>query len=349
MEFNSPTYGTDSNLHNAVETDSSFQFASVISPRVPPKRHSDLFKTVPRDDFPGVLSKSPLSAMAKPNSRLMKNPEGSLVDIQHLAKPDTTNVLDVGERADLVRKSRKLTRVFGETPNAEDIVSQETVRLATKALGQERDTQPKACVLNVPDRLNMHGGRYSMPLEPDSVSFISISPTLDEDETDTSSVLHHGDTATLHQKSDSIRSSSPISFINLSDDGSSIVDIPSLRTPHSLKTRFVEQREREKRQKRERLAKLHRFLGSQVPADSVLGMNNNNTSFLPPPQEQSTQTRVCDKDDKTCRTMVNHHSSSVILEPSTWSGDLERPKAEFDQKERISSVRRAQKMEKASF
>ncbi len=361
MEINSPTYRTDLNLHTTVETgSSSAHFAPVISPRVPLNLPSELFRTEPRDAIPGSLQclrapKPPLSAMIKANSSpLVKSPKGHFADSQNPVKPATTNLLDIGERADLVRKTRKLTRVFGETPNVEDVVSQDISRLATSEVGQEHDTQPRVCYVHrVSDRLNMHGRRHSMPFSPDNVSFISVSPTLDEDETDTCLALHQDDSAlqgnfqsTLHhQKSESIRSCSPISFIDLSDDGSSITDTASLPPPHSLETRFVDQ-ERERRQKRERLAKLHRFLGSQVPADLVLGINNN-VSCLPPLQDPSTQTRVCDKDDNARKTWMKHHSSRSV-EPTTWSGNLERPKADYDHRERIAFVRRAQKMEKVS-
>jgi hypothetical protein len=33
----------------------------------------------------------------------------------------TTNFLDSGERADLIRKTRKLARVFGKTPGVDDL------------------------------------------------------------------------------------------------------------------------------------------------------------------------------------------------------------------------------------
>jgi hypothetical protein len=353
MEIHSPTHRTDLNPHAIVETDSSSaHFAPVISPRVPLNLPSEPFITEPRDAISGSLQRlhapKPLSAMNKANSSLLvKSPKGRFFDSQNPVKPATTNLLDVGERADLVRKTRKLTRVFGETPNVEDVVSQDISRLATSEVGQEHDTQSRPCYVHrVSDRLNTHSRRYS----PDNESFITVSPTLDEDETDICLALHQGESAlqgdfqsTLHhQKSESIRSCSPISFIDLSDD------ITSLPPAHSLETRFVDQ-ERERRQKRERLAKLHRFLGSQVPADLVLGINNNNVSCLPPLQDRSTQTRVCDKDENAGKTWMGHHTSrSVILEPTTWTGDFEKSKADSDHRERIAFVRRAQKMEKAS-
>jgi len=353
MEIHSPTHRTDLNLHTTVETgSSSAHFTPVISPRVPSNLPSELFKTEARDAIPGSIQRlhapKPLSAVNKAKSSLLvKIPKVQFVDSQNPVKPATTNLLDVGERADLVRKTRKLTRVFGETPNVEDVVSQDINRLATCEAGREHDTQARACyVRRVSDHLNLPSRSYS----PDNVSFITISPTLDEHEIDTPLALHQGESAvqgnfqsTLHhKKSESVRSCSPISFIDLSDDGSSI-DTTLLPPAHSLGTRFVDQ-ERERRQKRERLAKLHRFLGSQVPVDLVLGINNNNVSCLPPLQDRSTRTRVSDKN--AGKTWMKHHSSrSVILEPTTWSGDFERSKVD---RERIAFVRRAQKMEKVS-
>ncbi|KJA28609.1 hypothetical protein HYPSUDRAFT_74363 [Hypholoma sublateritium FD-334 SS-4] len=196
--------------------------------------------------------------------------------------------------AALVRKSRKLARVFGHTPAAAAVAR--PLALAARALADP------AAPLAV--------RRHSMPLSPDDVSFLSLtSPPLDAE-----------------------------SFIDLDDDDPAphhrLVPRPSTETlsPEALA-------DDERRRKRERLAKLHRFLGSRVPAHLVLGLD------APPDADP-------DPDDSSSSAAtrrvwrMRRRSSSAAAIPALCADELERVCEVLDDKEKAINVRRAHKMEK---
>jgi len=93
----------------------------------------------------------------------------------------------------------------------------------------------------------------------------------------------------------------------------------------------------DRRRKRERLAKLHRFLGSRVPVNLVLGIDDVEPSLPPPPHRNSTS-------DHRKSWIQRRRSSSAL--PPHWPNDLERVKDELNDKEKLINVRRAVKMEK---
>lgn len=202
----------------------------------------------------------------------------------HFARPRPVVTPLPRPHADLVRKSRKLARVFGHTPAA--------AAVHTAAFSAVR--------------------RHSMPLSPDDVSFLSLtSPPIDAE-----------------------------SFIDLDDDDPAppprrLVPRASTETlsPEALA-------EDDRRRKRERLAKLHRFLGSRVPAHLVLGLD------APPPHPDP------DPDDSSSSAAtrrvwrMRRRSSSAAALPALCADELERVREELDDKEKAINVRRAHKMEK---
>jgi hypothetical protein len=105
----------------------------------------------------------------------------------------------------------------------------------------------------------------------------------------------------------------------------------------------------DRRRKRERLAKLHRFLGSRVPANLVLGIDDVEASLPPaldkPPNKGSPAERESD-DSARKAWLKRRRSSSVAAPPSSWPDELDRGKEELDDREKAINVRRAQKMEK---
>lgn len=279
---------------------------------------------------------SPKPVFTRRPSLLMKQstPRSSVPQKEITVKPMTTNLLDLDARAELVRKSRKLSRVFGETPNAEAVVSQDI------PIRRKGHTQTKPCH----ERPSAHARRYSLPLSSDNVSFISTSPVSEEGKLLSSAFPPHLLSSTLltvNQESTPIRSHSPLSFIDLSDDSSSAVDNASPSDTASIEDR---------RRKRDRLAKLHWFLGSQVPANLVLGLADDTAASLPPLQPVSTQRRGLGIDETTRKLWAtSRRSNSVIVGPlDMWPGDLDRSKTELDEREKAIIVRRKQKMEKAS-
>ncbi|EDR15868.1 uncharacterized protein LACBIDRAFT_291737 [Laccaria bicolor S238N-H82] len=300
----------DHNMLSAPERlfDSNYQFSISSKPHLD-QTHS------PIPILPRALFRSSRPGKSRQSSPKGSPPEHSLHGDPIL--PPTTNFLDLAERTDLIKKSRKLARVFGETPGAEAMAHQEAGRTAsstrmpqarrrfddldTPSLRQRRMSERSPID---PQFLTSSGRRHSAPLTPDDVSFLSI---------------------TAKKNRNLCRPASPSNqslFENM--------------TPE-------EQAEDERRRKRERLAKLHRFLGSRVPTDLVLGFSDLDAS-LPPTQAATESAKVEEVTRKAW--LRRRRSSSVVALPSTWSDDLDRVKEELNNREKAINVRRAQKMEK---
>jgi hypothetical protein len=274
-------------------------------------------------------------------------------------KPATTNFLDEVERADLVRKSRKLARLFGETPNAEVVVNQ--AGLLPTALAHRKQSEPDARLSlrrrdpHGLDGVNAFSRRYSLPVRVDDVPSMDFS-AVDVDEYGNlgPKLCSNRPSSSLEDQSNSchqaspIRSPSPVSFIELSDDGSStsIATRTTVSSSYRSKPSSIDLLENERRRKRERLAKLYRFLGSQVPINLVMGTNDGIAASLPRTQQD---TLGFDETNNRRSTLLSRRrSSSAIPSASTWSDDVERLKADLGDREKAIIVRRAQKMEKVS-
>ncbi|KIJ66357.1 hypothetical protein HYDPIDRAFT_26714 [Hydnomerulius pinastri MD-312] len=285
--------------------------------------------------------------------------------------PPTTNQLDANERADLIRRNRKLTQVFGRTPGAEGIPADSdeprlfkrlpppalaallgtakqknhrhamSVSVAVKTPGLK--TEPPTPWQVVDNLWSPGGRRHSIPLTPTSFTFY-----LDDAPSGASANDHRG----LHSLRDSQppRATSPTSFIDLSDEevtrddassAISFIDVPksNKRLPfhHSSSTPSLveslgpeEQTEAERRRKRDKLAKVHRFLGSRVPPEAVIGCVGGPS--LPPtamPEESMRE-----------NWLRGRRGSAAPLE------HFDRGKEELDEREKALNVRRAQKMER---
>jgi hypothetical protein len=344
--------------------DPNYQFS--ISSKPPLDQTHSPIPILPRALFRS--SKSGKSRQSSPNSSLREGP----------ILPPTTNFLDLAERTDLIKKSRKLARVFGETPGAEVMAQQEAGRspsstrvapfkarrqftpsdyLDTPISRQRRMSERSP---TDPQFLTSSGRRHSAPLTPDDVSFLSIvSPINEPHKYEKPERAPPNDFD--HRATSRIGARFRTSFIDLSE-GESLNDDPSflktaanrnLRRPASPSNQSVfenmtpeEQAEDERRRKRERLAKLHRFLGSRVPANLVLGFFDPDAS-LPPTQAATGSVEVEEVTRKAW--LRRRRSSSVVALPSTWSDDLDRMKEELNNREKAINVRRAQKMEKVSL
>lgn len=356
-EFTLPMLSTPEQLF-----DPNYQFS--ISSKPP------LDQTHPIPILPRALFRSSRSGKSTPKG---SPPERSFHDP---ILPPTTNFLDLAERTDLIKKSRKLARVFGETPGAEVMAQQEAGRSAsstrvapfkarrrftpsddldTPSLRQRRMSERS---LTDPQFLAFSGRRHSAPLTPDDVSFLSIvSPSNEPHKYQEPERAPPNDSKPSDNYATS-RIGARTSFIDLSG-GESLNDDPSfsktaknrnLRRPASPSNQSLlenmtpeEQAEDERRRKRERLAKLHRFLGSRVPTNLVLGFSDPDAS-LPPTQAATGSAEVEEVTRKAW--LRRRRSSSVVALPSTWSDDLDRMKEELNNREKAINVRRAQKMEK---
>lgn len=268
--------------------------------------------------------------------------------------PPTTNKLRANERADLIRRNRKLVQLLGQTPGEMHTSGVEEPRLFkmlpqpafSALLGSMKQkhnhrhamsvsvavktpglTEPSSSwqVLDRPP--SSSGRRHSTPYTPRSFTLYLDNPLDPRDTRDHHGPHHHWNIA------------SSTSFIDLSDedisyDASDMISIEtankprnSSSTPSLLEALSPEERaEAAKRRKRDKLAKLHRFLGSRVPTDLVVGHIAGPS--LPP---------ASTPDD--CRDMWLYRRMSA-------ASSFERVKDELDVEEKALNVKRAQKMEK---
>ncbi|OCH90044.1 hypothetical protein OBBRIDRAFT_804252 [Obba rivulosa] len=112
-------------------------------------------------------------------------------------------------------------------------------------------------------------------------------------------------------------------------------------TPSVLSLSAEDAAEDERRRKRERLAKLHRFLGSRVPPHLVLGLDP--ADDLPPPAPEPPA--MHDDDERRVRVRRRRSSSAAEFARS-WSDEIDRLKEDLNDREKAINVRRAVKMEK---
>ncbi|KAG2138658.1 uncharacterized protein EDB93DRAFT_1090394 [Suillus bovinus] len=281
--------------------------------------------------------------------------------------PPTTNTLDANERADLIRRNRKLAQLLGQTPAIETAASEVeesrllkmlpqppfsallgsskqkhhrhamSVSVAVKAPGFKSEPSSSWQVIDYPSTQN--GRRYSTPYTPRSFTFY-----LDDSPEPSATRDHHG---SYRHRDPQHQHGSSTSFIDLSDEDNSndASDAISLEMPDTANSRRIfhhssstpsvveaftpeEQAEAERRRKRDKLAKLHRFLGSRVPTDLVIG-------HIPGPSLPPSSMPVDGRD------MWLYRRRSGSSAPS-----FERIKTELDDEEKAVNVRRAQKMEK---
>ncbi|KAK0455834.1 hypothetical protein EV421DRAFT_1895107 [Armillaria borealis] len=261
-------------------------------------------------------------------------------------RPPTTNYLKADERADLIRKSRKLAQVFGQTPGA-GVMPQQDSWVSFLDLPLGRHLRGTASVSTTPpvwpppegtQYLTAYGRRHSTPLTPDRSSceyMIQVRSQEGEPSTDD------------QPKGEDTKSFIDLSEEELPDDISAIISNSAPRKDRSPSPSLFqfehlspeEQAEELRRRNRDKLAKLHRFLGSRIPADLVLGFEDPSLS-LPPPLDIQM-----DSPDDRKAWLKRRRSSSVAAFPH-WSDDHDRVKEDLNDKEKAINVRRAQKMEK---
>jgi hypothetical protein len=262
------------------------------------------------------------------------------------------------ERADLIKKQHKLARIFGQPPRQAALTQENRLSNRKTTQTHRYGHQRSASVSSQSPssiRPNFDGAQYlfanvrrhSTALSPEEFNFVE-RPTLAED-------------ASLS----GIPPGSPTSFMDLSDeedvmtDISSIISSPkkrrrrnaasiSLSSPSLLEMLTPEeQAEEDRRRKREKLAKVHRFLGSRVPEDLVLGIGK----LLPTPgaaeSELTPSTPMPENDaDSPRKWLRRRRSRSVTDIRDNWSDHQDRIKEDLDGREKAINVRRAHKMEK---
>ncbi|KAI9511732.1 hypothetical protein F5148DRAFT_974712, partial [Russula earlei] len=259
-------------------------------------------------------------------------------------RPPTTNYLHPQERADLVRKSRKLTQLLGETPSLSvtplRIPRRVSDELSSHQAGRHHPrpswaSQPSVRSADFVD--NLHGHRMSSTAA-DRLSVSELS-------------LAEGMRAGMGKTGDKGIGATDVvdstSFIDLSDDDNQptralsphSIPSPPRSCPPDLQDVMLHPRspEEDRRRRREKIAKLHRFLGSRVPTSLVLGFSAaDDTLPTLDPTASSVPKRHPDR----------RRSSSVAEFKSNWFDPDDRLKEELDGREKAINVRRAVKMEK---
>ena len=267
---------------------------------------------------------------------------GVLVDVDRRRdRPPTTNNLRPQDRADLVRKSRKLTQLFGETPSPQSVTPPSLpVRVSSEApLSGSRTTgrhSPRPIWASRPsmrsaDSIDTIHDRLVVPSPIDalSISELSLAGTADGKAAD----ARTGAADVIIDPYDA--DTRPIPFFSPYSLPSSPQLSSSLDSAESMLYRRTPEEDR--RRRREKIAKLHRFLGSRVPTSLVLGFSASDDTLpaLEPPTDNVRPSRH-----------NRRRSSSAAETRSNWFGPDDRMKEELDEREKAINVRRALKMEK---
>ena len=139
----------------------------------------------------------------------------------------------------------------------------------------------------------------------------------------------------------------PASFMDLSLSDDENPSFAYFGSPHSFRSPppsrpfdspdFMANPEDERRRRREKIAKLHRFLGSRVPTSLVLGLNDADDTL--PALDTPISTT-------SSRYPNRRRSSSAAEFKRNWFDSDDRVKEELDEREKAINVRRAVKMEK---
>jgi hypothetical protein len=361
IELGSPTHLEDPTLKSIdAKRPSSphiMGLTHTVSDAETSKRSKPSLPTTPKPLFDRTSAPAHSRRRTSPNAHEQKDTEP--LDLRPL--PPTTNFLNPEERAELIRRNRKLAKVFGQTPEAEALVKQpKRIPLDTPhdRLGHHRFTQslnldgppvhqksipvwppPEGTMyLNASERLN------PAPLSPDDSSLSQYS--FDAQNTETGSVERLPSRRSVAHSRQSVTS-----FIDLSDD-----DVRSRRRTGTgasslsiLESMTEEEKaEEERRRKREKLARLHRFLGSHVPVNIALGLRDVDIAPSPPVPRNSLIANLASGVEEDIRRpfLRRRRSSSVVALPNSWSDDIDRLKEDLDEREKYLNVRRAVKMEK---
>lgn len=409
FSVNSAYESWQSSLHRTDPTN-----VATISPKPSPPRivtsvNKPPLPTSPKPDF---SRRSPSTQPPSHHLSPSRSPSGHDANAS-LSLPPTTNFLNPQERADLVRKNRKLAQVFGHTPGAVEALAatQTPVDVGVPAgllcssanlvpaLGGKRKHQRAAVSMSVnnsgsPDsssravwpppegtkHLTLSARRQSNAFTPDTPSSKNDTPSSETSDEGlcTSAVIEISSQQGIpysdwdSQATDERRQAgfrSPTSFIDLSEEevpGDGVSSIITVETPkHERRPAAVsspsstsiysftsiELAEEERRRKREKLAKLHRFLGSRVPTDLVLEQLKIDTEVsLPPIAPVSAIESSQEMDAEARRVWVRRRRSSSAAEfGGKWSDDIDRLKEELNDREKARNVKRAVKMEKVRF
>lgn len=336
----------------------------------PPSPYSPLEFAPPPSSPQEIIDKPSAPELVSERGRRLKSKKRAVSLSPHPVRhslsplPPTTNQLDANQRADRIRRNRKLARVFGRMPGTEApgadpdeprvskklhspslaafLAKQKnhrhavSVSVSLKASGLK--TEPST-PWQTDDLWSPGGRRHSTPL---SASSFRLYTDDEEDGTAAKSPLG------LRDLMDSPEVASTRSFIDLSDEEIHDDHLSGFSfDPHQNMRRYLHQSsstpslvepldseaqvEAERRQKREKLARLHRFLGSSVPPEAV-----NGSVFGPPLPPLASPTS---REESNREHWLRGNKKAA-------SDDFDRGREVLDEREKALNVRRAQKMER---
>ncbi|KAF7307304.1 hypothetical protein MIND_00524400 [Mycena indigotica] len=371
-----PTHSPTRSISSAHESFIDFDVASPIaeSPSTAPPPLVSLPPSLPP---PPTIGKPPIPTTPKPDfSRRRRHASPSTVVRAHSRQnspnspppslplraippdtmPPTTNFLNPTERAQLIRKSKKLTQVFGQTPGAgEANTTENSSFLDVSPVGTGKSRHRPAASMNMvgqmpasarprqplpwpaPDKtiyMDANGRRHSAPERDDlSVSDAPSSP-LSFMDLSVSSPSSHSDEDT--ERETELGPDDSVSVISVAG-ASKAVRRKSSMTPSFADSLSPEaQAEEDRRRKRDKLAKLHRFLGSRVPANLVLGPGYNIEPAVVGIDGTLSPLSATEFGSDTLKKgwVKRRRSSSAAVLAATWASDWDRMKENLNDKEK---------------
>ncbi|KAF5375256.1 hypothetical protein D9758_000536 [Tetrapyrgos nigripes] len=293
--------------------------------------------------YPGS-SESPNSITPIPMSTSPKPPRPSSKVPEHLTRramstnPDGR--LQPNERAELVRRTRKLAQLFGRTPGAATLDPSRGHRAAFSIADQSifSSTSQHETI-----RISASSRRHSTPLSPDDLKSFRL-PSPSSDSPNGASNKSFIDLSDEEEERSMLGTSRMVEDDSISHSESIVLDEPPLSDSD-------DDDGAERRRNREKLAKLHRFLGSRVPPDLVLGRDCGHESDLPPIAiipldiDLDNMNFHHQSEDEARKAWLKRRRSSSAAAFPHWSDDHDRLKEDLGDEEKKINVRRAHKME----
>jgi hypothetical protein len=298
---------------------------------------------LPRGPKPALFLRKAAVASSNPSS-----PKEYMRPQQHTLPP-TTNTRDPSERQELLRKHRKLAQMFGEGvtgmlwPN-DDLhggrmrvrgpVPPSSHRKGSLSAGAHDDGHGEQILIISPVR------RHSTPTSAEFGDYAKMVQNA------------QGDGDTRQRRG----SGSPESFMELSDDESDARRGDDASSVISREPEVTAEQERKKM--RDKLAKLHRFLGSRVPVELALGaeyvlkdqdLPRPALVAVSPASDKEGDTKDGGKKWKRRRRSSSSAALPGYVEVTSPAEPRDPPeeriKDELDERERALNLKRANKME----
>ncbi|CUA71268.1 B-cell CLL/lymphoma 9 protein [Rhizoctonia solani] len=172
-------------------------------------------------------------------------------------RPSTSNMRTAAERAELVKKTRKIQQMLGDVPPVSGATGSAFYRVSRAARSEDSLVSPTSAVVVIGGPVEHRGHRSSA-----SLSLLPLSPVLQTDGLLNIRTSGSGEDFGLGLNDGGL---SPVASVQPED-----VDGEGPEHDHEADEAAIA-----RRAKRAKVAKLHRYLGSRVPAHLVLGLDES--------------------------------------------------------------------------